>query len=731
MTPKKTKDGSHGALQALQWGFRYVVGWVKGKGWEAAHFNRIFSDYDGANGSDFNQPYKQSVWVMRAIKLVSNPISFVDLKFCDFDAQDIDNPDLLEWWDDPFAKLDKEDGIEATVGWMKLTGCAYWILDDSWLVPFPTLERLGKIIIARPGSMRRIKRDGETIAWQYRDAEMNEHTLLPEQVIEHKNWNPYSDESGLGEMQPAMDAAEADYLAGKMERNVWRNNGERAPIFSAENLQKEQVEQIVASLQARKAKIRRGDFSPFFTVGGIKVEDSKISGQDAAYYTGRLQKRHEIYIAFGVPPSMGDIVASYSVGSASDLYRLIIDTCQPQAGKLARVITKLIRIQADREDLRAYFDWDEHPTMQQVRAERMEGAIKFWDRGMPWEKINDHLQLGLPEFDGWDIGYLPFSVAPVGSGLPDNDTQFAEPSDDDAEDPLETLQEVFAQRKAAKAKQTSDERDAKEVATWRQHMADRKPTVKQFENQFRKWLMKYRTTVLQNIERFTAKSILCGDSEHRERKGDSPSLDTNSSLGKAAAADLNANLDEVRSGFLNMMRMPIENGLQAAAKQLFRDLGNDNPWQFPPEEVTAYIATRENYLRGASEKVWERVRDTLQSGIDKGETMQDLAGRVRKEFNGISSRRASTIAQTETANAYSNGRHKAMKQAGIQRKRWLTSGNDNVRDTHRAANGQTVGIDEAYIVGGHELMHPGDSSLGAPPEETINCHCISIPIKAN
>jgi uncharacterized protein with gpF-like domain len=68
-----------------------------------------------------------------------------------------------------------------------------------------------------------------------------------------------------------------------------------------------------------------------------------------------------------------------------------------------------------------------------------------------------------------------------------------------------------------------------------------------------------------------------------------------------------------------------------------------------------------------------------------------------------------------------------MRDAGVSRKRWLTSGNDNVRPAHAAANGQEVGIDEAFIVDGEELDHPGDEH--GSPANVINCHCISIPVK--
>ena len=45
--------------------------------------------------------------------------------------------------------------------------------------------------------------------------------------MQTKLWNPYSDWRGLSELKPCRDAAEADYLAGKFNLNLMRNNGDQ------------------------------------------------------------------------------------------------------------------------------------------------------------------------------------------------------------------------------------------------------------------------------------------------------------------------------------------------------------------------------------------------------------------------------------------------------------------------------------------------------------------------
>jgi uncharacterized protein with gpF-like domain len=56
----------------------------------------------------------------------------------------------------------------------------------------------------------------------------------------------------------------------------------------------------------------------------------------------------------------------------------------------------------------------------------------------------------------------------------------------------------------------------------------------------------------------------------------------------------------------------------------------------------------------------------------------------------------------------------------------LSSGLPNVRQTHLIADGQVRRIDEPFVVGSARLMYPGDES--GPPEEVINCHCVTIAL---
>jgi SPP1 gp7 family putative phage head morphogenesis protein len=175
------------------------------------------------------------------------------------------------------------------------------------------------------------------------------------------------------------------------------------------------------------------------------------------------------------------------------------------------------------------------------------------------------------------------------------------------------------------------------------------------------------------------------------------------------------------------MRGGLTDALQTAGTQFNEEIGKDDPFRQPPQEVQQFLANRENRISGASKEVFDRIKAELQEGIDAGESMAKLTDRVKGAFNDVSRSQAQRIASTETSAAYGTARQSAMRQAGIQKREWLTSGNDNVREAHKIAEGQQVGIDEPFSVGGEHLLYPGDPS--GSPDNVINCHCVAVAVR--
>lgn len=115
--------------------------------------------------------------------------------------------------------------------------------------------------------------------------------------------------------------------------------------------------------------------------------------------------------------------------------------------------------------------------------------------------------------------------------------------------------------------------------------------------------------------------------------------------------------------------------------------------------------------------------EVLQDGIPTGDSIPDLADRIRTVFSGLSKSRATTIARTETIGGYNAASHAVAKAAGfVVQREWLATEDERTRMTHVKMHGQRIeGMDTMWPIG---VMYPGDPN--GPADETINCRCVEL-----
>lgn len=85
--------------------------------------------------------------------------------------------------------------------------------------------------------------------------------------------------------------------------------------------------------------------------------------------------------------------------------------------------------------------------------------------------------------------------------------------------------------------------------------------------------------------------------------------------------------------------------------------------------------------------------------------------------------RAMLVAENEANSAINYFEYKEAVTGGKTRKQWITQRDDRVRDTHKEVNGETIPIDNAFIVGDSLMAFPKDTSYGASINEIAGCRC--------
>jgi len=111
-------------------------------------------------------------------------------------------------------------------------------------------------------------------------------------------------------------------------------------------------------------------------------------------------------------------------------------------------------------------------------------------------------------------------------------------------------------------------------------------------------------------------------------------------------------------------------------------------------------------------------------GFDAGLGQEGVARLIRQSVPEIARARSSVIARTEVHGAAGYGAQGAAIETGLElSKEWIAAEDERTRDSHAEINGQIVGMQDYFDVGGYSAQFPGDPSL--PPEECINCRCVS------
>jgi len=96
--------------------------------------------------------------------------------------------------------------------------------------------------------------------------------------------------------------------------------------------------------------------------------------------------------------------------------------------------------------------------------------------------------------------------------------------------------------------------------------------------------------------------------------------------------------------------------------------------------------------------------------------------------------RGDVIARTESIDALRAGHHEALRQAteagdvaeGDVTREWDATGDRLTRPTHLRADTQKRKGNAPFSVGGYQLRYPGDTSMGAPAREVVQCRCLEI-----
>lgn len=149
------------------------------------------------------------------------------------------------------------------------------------------------------------------------------------------------------------------------------------------------------------------------------------------------------------------------------------------------------------------------------------------------------------------------------------------------------------------------------------------------------------------------------------------------------------------------------------------DIAENDSLLLPDDIAYDYLSHASNRMTRFSDEMWLSAREQLLQGFAEGESIDELRNRLVNVAN-LTEPRAVMVARTEVHQAAEAGSLAMVQYSEFTgTKSWLASEDARTRPTHVLADGQTVGLEEFFDVGGFPLLFPGDPD--GPPQETIQC----------
>ena len=134
----------------------------------------------------------------------------------------------------------------------------------------------------------------------------------------------------------------------------------------------------------------------------------------------------EIAAVFGVPLASLGFTENVNLANAKEMNRsLWQDTIIPQLELIKRQLNQQLAIEFGADVVISY-DLSNVAALQEDLDKKLVNAESLWRMGVPFNVINQKLELGLDDIEGGDIGYLPTGVLPVGFESPAPEQQMTD-----------------------------------------------------------------------------------------------------------------------------------------------------------------------------------------------------------------------------------------------------------------------------------------------------------------
>ncbi len=375
----------------------------------------------------------------------------------------------------------------------------------------------------------------------------------------------------------------------------------------------------------------------------------------------------------------------------------------PRLNKWAAIITDdLLTWGSAASGLTASFDVSEVPALGQERIDQTEVGRHWWDMGLPLDLVSERLGLGLPHAEGTDLPWGGRDMAgAVESSAPSTSSEpKAKPTAEDDEDV--DVPESDDVERGARGGLAVRSAPKGYVTGWERQV--RTPTERAINDTLSAHFFEVRKDVIAALDEISS--------------------ERGPGITMAKAAKLWAKQAQWDEKLVKRLIPEWFRGASRALAFLRQSIGDHKILDpYSNESIRAAMEAKGIKVTKINRTTRDDLRATIAAGLEKDETVEQIAKRVRKVMNTTKGR-ARTIAITETAQSTHIATMTAYSALGIKRHQWVAEQDSRTRDSHDRVDGQVRRVGAKFTNG---LLMPGDPS--GPAHEIINCRCTTVAVQ--
>jgi len=286
--------------------------------------------------------FSKYVWIYAGVYAISSTLAQIPLKF--FKREEgrkvlvEKEHEVWKLFYPPNLEMSSYDLIEATFGYLELTGDCYWNLVFENSTPIA-------IYVLRPDWVSPIisKSNGKIVGYKYGPDSSREVEFEKDEVIHFKYFNPLSHLDGISGLSSAKFSVICDLYAIMFNKNFFKKGARPSGVLETDRTL---TDDTILKLKKQFMKAYSG-YEKAFEIpvleAGLRFRETLRPQKDMEFSNLREMSRDEILGALGVPPSKVQYYKGASYASALEMKRSFYeDTIIPKARKLEAHLNELV-----------------------------------------------------------------------------------------------------------------------------------------------------------------------------------------------------------------------------------------------------------------------------------------------------------------------------------------------------------------------------------------------------